>query len=344
MVVSSLTSLAVVLSSASLFAPSTDWAAVIMEANLPRDVEFLYEGGYTFVKTDERITYSCKGVYHRSGVVRMHRHALSTGDRVHLSFRMGRERSATGVHSVFLERNTNPSALQIDPWFTLFWPVPHLQAWGKPVTDFLTLEREEIVDGHACHVFSLPLADDNRDAEYLGYRFWVDMQRGANMLRWESYMFGAVSQRLYDVKLQEFSDKRGRQFWLPVKAKREGFSGGEKLTSSEYYLLAHSVRLNTGLKAEQVELQPLPTQLVPPKNRVTGPRVSPEEAAPGLAHMDRQSAEQIVEYAKQQEDELLKKSRQVTRQRTDWVSWIAMALAAVGLAAVGAAYWLRRGR
>lgn len=104
------------------------------------------------------------------------------------------------------------------------------------------------------------------------------------------------------------------------------------------------MRLNTGLKPEQVELQPLPTQLVPPKNRVTGPRVSPEEAAPGLAHMDRQTAEQIVEYAKQQEDELLKKSRQVTRQRTDWVSWIAMALAAVGLAAVGAAYWLRRGR
>ena len=87
-------------------------------------------------------------------------------------------------------------------------------------------QKSEVIDGHECLVvtFTRDLSNGaNPDAKYVE-RVWIGLGRGGHPLKREVYLRGGyLANRMDDVALQQFEDRRGTKIWLPISGVYESF-------------------------------------------------------------------------------------------------------------------------
>ena len=122
----------------------------------------------------------------------------------------------------------------------------------------------EQISGHNCLCVRLSLslivpdtARSDVDPES-GYRhvFWIDMERGGNVLKYEFKKDGKLRQRVDEIELGSFPASSGERLWLPVGGEYNTFSNGRDFFDKPffretYHVLKNSVLVNRGLGDEQ---------------------------------------------------------------------------------------------
>ncbi len=112
----------------------------------------------------------------------------------------------------------------------------------------------ESLDGHACVKVSDGTGEPSRPGVMPIYNvYWVDLERGGNVLRMESFMGdGRIRARLVDVRLQAFKSPRGDDVWIPVHARNEVFpfmfpeASVRVVGFATYQVVEGSVRIDQG--------------------------------------------------------------------------------------------------
>ncbi len=92
---------------------------------------------------------------------------------------------------------------------------------------------------------SLPdsLLDESDGRRVWGERYWVDVDRGGNVLKYEWDDDGSVTARLSDVVLSRAEAGRGESLWLPVSGRlrfyRNGLRPTKEAQSEQTYAVLH---------------------------------------------------------------------------------------------------------
>lgn len=114
-------------------------------------------------------------------------------------------------------------------------------------------EGWEDVDGHRCLRFSIVIPPGTSDpAKGSLERFWVDLERGGHMLKYELINSGRLWMRKENIELAEFSVPGGGRIWFPVRGEVVGFYGPngpveEPVVREIYGLVRGSLAFNRGL-------------------------------------------------------------------------------------------------
>lgn len=139
----------------------------------------------------------------------------------------------------------------------LYWPVVFAPACfgAMNASEFNSLihEGQEVVAGRTCEVLVLRGNSD--------YRFWLDMERGANFVQWERLVKGKIIYRVHSIELLELADTQGKRLWFPVRGARDNFGAprhesytGKVQARLDLRILRDTVKLNTGLSASQAKV------------------------------------------------------------------------------------------
>jgi len=106
----------------------------------------------------------------------------------------------------------------------------------------------EVLDGHRCLVVNV-VASEGKNG--LSHRFWVDLERGGNVLKFEGYSGANLRYRTRDIKLNKFM-AGAKEVWLPVGGTVDTFMWGSDyrdvpIYRETYAVVNGSVILNAGL-------------------------------------------------------------------------------------------------
>ena len=251
--------------------------------------------------------------------------------------------------------------LLVDPWgFARFWAVPMFRMMPIEMRNTLQIHGEEEVDGHRCQVITLDyIVAPGAPPENKYYaRFWLDMERGGNFLRWELTQGPNLLLRYHSIELLAILDAKGTAHWFPVAGFRDAFLDYKKVgdTPERIYrdeptqrtafrFLRETVRLNTGIPASDVEVtfdRKTKVQDVAESAKIVaaakppGPR---ERAVLQTASAD--DVLRAIDEADGQKEDL--QARKPVGD-TDWMSITAMGLAVVGLLTLASVFVLKRRR
>lgn len=104
------------------------------------------------------------------------------------------------------------------------------------------------VEGHRCLRVAFAISPDSD----VTFRFWIDMERGGNPLKIETYFGKNLWGRVDQVHLAQVRAEDGKEVWLPVAGRSQSFVWEGKSLSSptyteEYSVVPTSIRVNQGL-------------------------------------------------------------------------------------------------
>ena len=212
-------------------------------------------------------------------------------------------------------------------------------------------EEAEDVHGHRCEVVSFPIGPQDHPEKGIIYRFWIDLDRGGNVLKRETTQGGGLFDRTSGIELKRF-DAGGVEVWLPIRGVHEVFDGervdkvfrpnGEMNTVESYYLISGSARFNTGPPDARFSVNFKDGTMITDRLRKVQYEFGQDRRPPPTSRAE--SEERLEEHlakADAQGDELQAMSRaRAGAGWTAWVPWVTSLVAVVALAAV----WLQRRR
>lgn len=188
--------------------------------------------------------------------------------------------------------------------------------------------------------------------------FWVDLERGGNVLRHEQRWGKDLATATVGVRLQEFQANSGRRIWLPVYGRveshvafdpteRRTYFPDEPIYVETYDVLEDSVRLEQGLKDEYFSIKAKPGDLVTDQVkkaqyefgqylvRSEAERARPVSDAEVRANLDRmlQDADVLARELK---------ASSPTREGPSWTTYAPWAVSGLALAGLAVVYLRRR--
>ncbi len=120
-------------------------------------------------------------------------------------------------------------------------------------------ERFERLDGEECAVvrFRLVVDDSTPKDMTASLVFWVDLNRGGHVVRFEERYWGENMAALTTARLGRFERGQGRAAWLPISGRHESHTTmkdkktvfvAESVVTTSYALLPVTLRFDRGLK------------------------------------------------------------------------------------------------
>ncbi|MGE3820320.1 MAG: hypothetical protein AB7I30_12955 [Isosphaeraceae bacterium] len=111
-------------------------------------------------------------------------------------------------------------------------------------------EGWEEIDGRRCLKFRVRATRDSPPENV--YRYWLDLERGVNVLKFETRDRDRLISRTDGIELAGFKTSHGRTYWLPIRGKHELFVWRERFFEQpvvrETFLVDQAtVRLDLGL-------------------------------------------------------------------------------------------------
>ena len=332
-----------------------------------KDVTFEYEGKMTFPEGGKSAVHDADGLFDDySGVVaerrdgailvdiyhrfykRNHEIVRETvamlGERCEIYMRTVDQRGASGqvVDAHYSRAELSGSMSRISYAHILIGIL-------RDVNWAVIQEESEPVAGRQCIVVKFIFVPDNK----LSLRFWIDLERGGHVLKYEEMQGKEVRARAYDVSLEQFKDSQGQAVWIPVSGVWEGYVAvdkegpptiGKKATNRETYtVLKESVRVNTGLKDDRFSVKFANGTLITDKLRRAQYQFG-QTNPPGkkiTTSFDAEaSLKEQLRLADQQKDEL--KAASWERSGTSWVDWMPWLTVAGGMLLIGCVWGYRR--
>ena len=332
-----------------------------------QDLTLEYEGKMTFPQAGHSEIHDADGLHddysgviaeRRDGAVSIdiyHRyynreHEISRetiamlGDRCEIYSRTVDQRGASGeVVGAHFSR-LSPSGSMYRVRFAL-----DLMGLLRDVNWSVTQEGSEIIDGHQCLVVKFSFVPDSQHTQ----RFWIDLERGGHVLKYEQLIGNYVRMRAYDIALVQFKDSQGHAIWIPVSGIWEAYESfdkdksstiGKKATNRETYtVLPESVRLNTGLKDDRFSVKFANGTLITDKLRRVqyqfGQTVPAGKKTTTPFDAEASLKEQL-RLADQQKDEL--KAASWERAGSTWFDWMPWLTVSVSMLLIGGVWGYRR--
>lgn len=213
------------------------------------------------------------------------------------------------------------------------------------------------LDGEECLVvrFRLALNESTSKNRQNSHTFWIDMNRGGNVVRQEHRrgedLFGLTTARL-----EKFATKPGRFAWVPISGRHEGRvairDGKPKFLDEPVYYETYSMipvtlKFNQGLKDSTFSVKAKPGDLVSDELRKAKyefgqymVRPKGTEKLPTDAEV-KTNLDQMLKDSAVMASELKASSPQ--RDGPGWLSQWPWAFAGLSLAGIGFLYYRRRG-
>jgi hypothetical protein len=180
------------------------------------------------------------------------RHRISALDGRQASLNEDFEPQPGGPRNPFFEgRGTIENFDNMDSPHALFmsWYWPYA---GKNLARHYRFEGWEDVGGRNCLRFAIVryLADPKDDKNFR--RYWVDLERNAQVLKMEYVGNGRVGQRIEGIVLVPFPLPDGTKYWMPTRCRVMNYTFDDRLLDEPvfertYTVVARSVRLNADL-------------------------------------------------------------------------------------------------
>lgn len=226
------------------------------------------------------------------------------------------------------------------------WPIPFFEFNSRKLESDIEFLGSEQVDGFMCAKFALS------DGKVFRRVYWLDEQRGGNVLKFECYVNGKLDHRTRDVQLVELVDSKGQRHWMPASLVCDGFrkidpasiaSGRVEFSKTATYrtvyrFLRHTMKINVGIPADSLEVRFDPRHVVfdrdlHPSQRgegtplIQGPKVTPAEVREALKQADIEVGQLL---------------QQARRREIDWVLVASIACAVLGVVGLVVLWYLRQ--
>lgn len=125
--------------------------------------------------------------------------------------------------------------------------LPHLLEYVDDPSWSVEPSGWEVIDGHRC-LKILVTQGSRKHANH----YWIDLERGGMPLRHEDFTDKGIRGRDFAIELARVSDKRGAQFWIPVRGKTHSFVTAQGVDRDPifeeiYSVLEGTVRINQDL-------------------------------------------------------------------------------------------------
>ncbi|MFO0953091.1 MAG: hypothetical protein U0835_18445 [Isosphaeraceae bacterium] len=138
----------------------------------------------------------------------------------------------------------------------------------------------ETLGDSRCAVVSFFATDSGGERRLFEKKYWLDMAKGAQVVKFEDFDEGNLASRFDNIKLMNFITEDGGRMWFPVSATSHVFRSGPlkfsdtPVTERTFFLLAGTLAVNRNLKDDRFSLDwKVPPQDRPAKNaRSQGPR------------------------------------------------------------------------
>lgn len=93
----------------------------------------------------------------------------------------------------------------------------------------------ETIDGSKCLKITLNTASSRKKRDPWTQTYWIDLRRGANVLKYELYVGDKLFARLHDVELEEFTTQDNKRLWLPISGTRSSYRWEDEYFSSAIF-------------------------------------------------------------------------------------------------------------
>ncbi len=201
-------------------------------------------------------------------------------------------------------------------------------------------------DGHDC--LKVEVAYGNPADRPARGRYWIDLERGANPIHFESYEGDRLRMRTTDIALGSFPDGAAVR-WIPVRGKHQSFvSGITSLSNSpvreeEYALVADTIRFDQKLPDRRFSIDYRPDEGAGGLRKMK----AQFDSTPARPRRKRESPQQRLDRVLAEADAQSAQLEASSPSRASWLAqygWSA-AVTGAGLAVLGlAGVWWKRGR
>jgi len=191
----------------------------------------------------------------------------------------------------------------------------------------ITASGEEDVDGSPCLWVDFDIGKQGKRIE----RYYIDMDRGGIVLKYESHMDGNLSNRVAVQRVARYEDAKKQPVWIPMEAVAEAFGDisrrdarvflKEATNRETFTVFPESVRVGTGFRDDRFTAKPrnptLITNALKQAHRDFSQNAERAKAAPKPPPPP--PLEEAVQLAAAEGDALLAPSRE--RSPNLWWSW-----------------------
>lgn len=118
-------------------------------------------------------------------------------------------------------------------------------------------EHDDVVNGRICKVFAFYLGQEPYDPgpSTLVYRFWVDIERGANVVKKEEFRGKKILLR-NNIVLSSVKAPNSQMVWIPESGTIEAFDNeGAVVHIEELRIMMASVRINQNINDKQFSIK-----------------------------------------------------------------------------------------
>ena len=128
---------------------------------------------------------------------------------------------------------------------------------NEEFSNYVKVEGWEAISGRKCLRFVI---DGQLGTEQEGSnheRYWMDLERGAHVMKHESFMDRHLAGRIDDVRLEQVGVIDDREVWFPVEAHYYSYLTGidefsdEPVIHMTYHFVRETIRINQGLPDSQ---------------------------------------------------------------------------------------------